>query len=77
MAYQKPNITQCIDGRNHSWMIVSEEEINGTSWEHRWCQKCGALTQVTYNEEGEAIAVMDDNGNHYLMQPVILSKIAK
>lgn len=78
MALVKPTISQCIDGRGHSWMIVSEEtDNNGAKWEHRWCNKCGVLTQVTYDESGEPIAVMADDKNLYLMIPKVLDLVIK
>ena len=78
MALNKPSITHCIDGKAHAWMIVSEEKDgSGAQWEHRWCQKCGALTQVTYNENGEPIAVMNKDNTHFLMVPKVLGLVIK
>ena len=78
MALQKPTISKCIDGKDHSWLIVTEEtDANNAKWEHRWCKKCGALTQVTYDESGQPIAVMNDDNTHYLMRPKVLDIVAK
>ncbi|MEW6267135.1 MAG: hypothetical protein AB1641_29015 [Thermodesulfobacteriota bacterium] len=78
MALQRPNITQCVDGKDHGWMIVTEEtDQGGARWEHRWCQKCGVLTQVTYNAQGEPIAVLNEDKTHYLVVPKILSLLIK
>jgi hypothetical protein len=78
MALKKPTISSCVDGKDHLWLIVAEEKNEDQpSWEHRWCQKCGALTQVTYDEAGQAIAVMDQNNSHFLMLPKVLAGLAK
>lgn len=78
MALKKPTITHCIDGKDHSWLIVSEEtDDGGSQWEHRWCSKCGVLTQITYNESGEPIAVMNGDNTHYLMVPKVLGMVTK
>ena len=78
MALSKPTITACIDGKEHSWLIVAEEQNDGGQrWEHRWCQKCGALTQVTYNEDGQAIAVLNEDKSHFLLVPKIFGVIIR
>jgi hypothetical protein len=78
MGLQKPTITTCIDGKEHAWLIVSEETGAGqAAWEHRWCQKCGTLTQVTYDDEGNAIAVMNRDNTHYFLVPKVLNAVAK
>ena len=78
MALKKPTITSCIDGKDHIWMIVAEEtDAKGGKWEHRWCQKCGVVTQVTYNDAGEPIAVMSANNTHYLLVPKVLDYVTK
>ncbi len=78
MAMKKPTITECIDGKGHGWLIVCEEvDPEGAKWEHRWCQKCGALTQVTYNAQGEPIAVMADDKSYYLMVPKVLNAVIR
>lgn len=78
MALQKPTITVCVDGKDHSWMIVADEfDEKKIKFEHRWCQKCGALTQVVYNRQGESIAVLSGENTPYLMVPRIMSAVAK
>lgn len=77
MALQKPTITQCVDAKGHAWMIVSEEGGGDNRWEHRWCQKCGVLTQVTYDQDGQPLAVMNDDGTHFLVVPKILLALIK
>ena len=79
MALQKPTIVQCVDGKEHGWLIVTEEADNqGTRFEHRWCSKCGSLTQVIYNEQGEPVAVLGpDQKSPYLMVPRIMAAVAK
>ena len=78
MALKKPTITDCIDAKEHAWLIVSEEtDADGSHWEHRWCQKCGVLTQVIYDEEGQPIAVLNEDGSHYLQTPKVLSMLIK
>ena len=59
-------------------MVVSEEvDAQGMHLEHRWCQKCGGITQVIINEQGQAIAAMADDKNYYLMLPKVLSAMIK
>ena len=78
MSLKKPTITECIDGKGHFWMVVSEEvDAHGIQWEHRWCQKCGGLTQVTIDDQGQAVAAMTDDKNYYLMLPKVLSAVIK
>ncbi|MBF0528789.1 MAG: hypothetical protein HQK55_05875 [Deltaproteobacteria bacterium] len=77
MALQKPTITQCVDGKGHAWMIVSEEGDDANKWEHRWCQKCGVLTQVTYDPQGQPIAALNDDGTQYLMTPKVLMAVIR
>ena len=78
MSLKRPTITSCIDGKEHAWLIVSEEGgADDVTWEHRWCQKCGTLTQVTYDGEGNAIAVMNKDNTHYLLVPKVLNAVAK
>jgi hypothetical protein len=77
MGIQKPTITQCIDAKEHAWLIVAQENYQGKPWEHRWCQKCGVLTQVTFNDQNEPIAVLDETGTPYLMTPNVLRMMLK
>ena len=78
MALKKPTITSCIDSKDHQWLIVAEEtDAQGGKWEHRWCQKCGALTQVTYDGNGQPIAVLNQDKSIYLMIPKVLNAVAK
>ena len=78
MALKRPTISSCIDDKGHTWLIVSEEkDQNGQQWEHRWCQKCGALTQVVYNDQGEAIAVNNPNNTPFLLIPKVLLSVTK
>jgi hypothetical protein len=78
MALQKPTLTQCLDGKEHAWLIVVEEtDASGALWEHRWCQKCGGLTQVTYDASGQPIAVMGEDKAHFFMTPKILGLFIK
>ena len=78
MALIKPTITSCIDGKDHGWLIVNEEtDEAGGHWEYRWCQKCGALTQVTYNDQGQPVAVMNDDQTHFIMIPKVLNAVIR
>ena len=78
MSLKKPTISSCIDGKGHGWLIVSTEtDENGAPWEHRWCQKCGVITQVTYNEKGEPIAALNSDNSHYLMVPKVLDAVTR
>lgn len=78
MALKRPTITSCIDDKGHAWLIVSEEtDDGGQLWEHRWCQKCGALTQVVYNSKGEPIAVKNPNDTPFLLIPKVLLSVTK
>ena len=75
---KKPTITTCIDGKGHAWLIACEEtDERGGKWEHRWCQKCGALTQVTYNEQGEPIAVVNSDKTPFLLVPKVVDAVTK
>lgn len=79
MALQKPTIDTCLDGKEHLWMIVCEEAAPGgpaDRLEHRWCKKCGCLTQVGY--EGDvAVVATDEDGSPHLAAPRILRALVK
>ncbi|MDR2198055.1 MAG: hypothetical protein LBR53_01075 [Deltaproteobacteria bacterium] len=81
MAMQKPLISVCIDGKPHSWMVVAEEAMNNgddiVKLEHRWCKKCGCLTQVGITTAGEPVVAVSDNGAPHLAVPRILDIIIK
>ncbi|MBU2548175.1 MAG: hypothetical protein KKB20_07200 [Proteobacteria bacterium] len=78
MKAQQPTISVCIDGKNHIWLIVSSFALDGGApAEHRWCQKCGALTQVMIDESGEAVVLTDGNAEPYLVLPKILDIMIK
>lgn len=78
MALKKPTITMCVDGKDHAWMIIAEENghENG-SFEHRWCQKCGVLTQIMVSTDGDAVALKGEDGGDYLVLPKVLAAVTK
>jgi len=59
MKIKKPSFGKCIDGELHDWLIVSEEPDFGI--EHRWCAKCGGLTQFLNKK------VVKDGKNAYFV----------
>jgi hypothetical protein len=80
MAMQKPQISACIDGKPHSWMVVAEESIQSgdiTKLEHRWCKKCGCLTQVGIPAEGQPVVAVNESGTPHLAVPRILDVMIK
>ena len=78
MALQRPHISACIDGKEHSWFIVATEQATDTNKiEHRWCEKCGCLTQVGRDSEDQPIVALDDDGTPHLDTPKILLVITK
>jgi hypothetical protein len=79
MALQKPKIFDCIDGKAHVWMIVAEENAPDQSGhlEHRWCKKCGCLTQVGFDSAGQATVAIDEDGSPHLAAPKILDVLIK
>ncbi|MDR1044287.1 MAG: hypothetical protein LBP33_04100 [Candidatus Adiutrix sp.] len=78
MALQKPQITSCIDGKAHAWMIVAEDSSGeGGRLEHRWCKKCGSLTQVGFGADGQPIVAVDEDGTPHLATPKILDALIK
>ncbi len=78
MKLSKPTINECVDGKKHSWMILADEtEKRGYPWEHRWCQKCGSLIQVTYDQDGQVTTVLNPDGSTYFVVPQILNIITK
>lgn len=80
MALQKPQISTCIDGRDHSWMIITTEAPTpggDSGLEHRWCRKCGCLTQVGHGPDGMPVAAVGEDGAPYLIVPKILEALVK
>ena len=79
MTLQKPDISVCIDGKDHSWMIVAEgnSQEEGFSLEHRWCQKCGCLTQVGIGPDSEPVVAVGGDGSPHLATPKILAALVK
>jgi hypothetical protein len=79
MALQKPKISDCIDGKAHLWMIVAEENAGDQAarLEHRWCKKCGCLTQVGFDSAGQATVAVDEDGSPHLATPKILDVLIK
>ena len=80
MALQKPQISVCIDGKAHIWMIVAEDTTQGeagTRLEHRWCKKCGCLTQVGFGADNQPVVAVDEDGSPHLAAPKILSVLIK
>jgi len=79
MALQKPEISICIDGKAHIWMIVAEDASlgDGSRLEHRWCKKCGCLTQVGFGVDGQPVVAVDEDGSPHLAVPKILGAIIK
>lgn len=83
MVLQKPLISICIDGKEHSWFVVAENNDlsglppQGKSLEHRWCQKCGCLTQVGFDTEKKPVVAVNDDGTPHLDIPKILAIITR
>ncbi|MDR1035139.1 MAG: hypothetical protein LBT40_00765 [Deltaproteobacteria bacterium] len=80
MAISEPKIDTCIDEKSHAWMVVSEESVqNGdiVKLEHRWCRKCGCLTQVGITASGDPIVAVNEAGAPHLAVPRILNIIIK
>lgn len=77
MALQKPQVTECIDGKAHIWMIVAEDRTDDNRLEHRWCKKCGCLTQVGFGPDGQPVVAVDEDGSPHLAVPKILSVLIK
>lgn len=77
MALKKPQITECIDGKAHMWMIVAEDQAEGLYLEHRWCKKCGCLTQVGPGADGQPVVAVDEDGAPHLAVPKILTVLIK
>jgi len=78
MALQKPQVMECIDGKAHSWMIVAEDQgEGGKPLEHRWCKKCGCLTQVGFGPDNQPIVAIDEDGSPHLSVPKILGALIK
>jgi hypothetical protein len=79
MALQKPDISVCIDGKNHVWMIVAEDnsQADGLRLEHRWCKKCGCLTQVGIEPDNQAVVAVSEDGSPHLAVPKILAALIK
>ncbi|MDR1546462.1 MAG: hypothetical protein LBU12_07120 [Deltaproteobacteria bacterium] len=77
---QKPIISTCIDGKSHSWMVVAEENVQSgdiIKLEHRWCKKCGCLTQVGISAEGQPVVAVTETGAPHLAIPRILDVMIK
>ncbi|MDR2352852.1 MAG: hypothetical protein LBF22_06750 [Deltaproteobacteria bacterium] len=77
---QKPQISVCIDSKPHSWMVVAEEPVQSgdiVKLEHRWCKKCGCLTQVGITADGEPVVAVNEGGTPHLAVPRILEIIIK
>lgn len=80
MAMQKPQISTCIDGKPHSWMVVAEDAVQSgdiVRLEHRWCKKCGCLTQVGISNEGQPVVAVNEAGTPHLAVPRILDVMIK
>jgi len=79
MALQKPDISVCIDGKTHSWMIVAEDNSQGDGFrlEHRWCKKCGCLTQVGMGSDNQPVVAVSEDGSPHLATPKILAALIK
>ncbi|MDR2349630.1 MAG: hypothetical protein LBF41_03240 [Deltaproteobacteria bacterium] len=80
MAMQKPQIGTCIDSKPHSWMVVATEPVNDgdvIKMEHRWCKKCGCLTQVGITESGEFVVAVNEAGEPHLAVPRILDFVVR
>lgn len=77
MALQKPQVAECIDGKAHIWMIVAEDQAEGVHLEHRWCKKCGCLTQVGLGPDNQPVIAVDEDGAPHLAVPKILNVLIK
>ncbi|MDR0880984.1 MAG: hypothetical protein LBP55_00330 [Candidatus Adiutrix sp.] len=79
MALQKPQISVCIDGKAHTWMIVAEDNSQGPEarLEHRWCKKCGCLTQVGFGADDQPVVAVGEDGTPHLATPKILGALIK
>lgn len=60
-------------------MIVAEDLSQGADarLEHRWCKKCGCLTQVGFSTEGQPVVAVDQDGTPHLATPKILAVLIK
>lgn len=60
-------------------MIVAEDNSQGPEGrlEHRWCKKCGCLTQVGFSPDGQPVVAVDQDGTPHLATPKILSALIK
>ncbi len=67
----------CADGQEHDWLLVAEEEDEDIQLEHHWCQKCGCLTQVGFDSEGQELMAVDEDGQPHLDVPSLLMDLAK
>jgi hypothetical protein len=79
MALQKPEISVCIDGKTHVWMIVAEDNSQSDDYrlEHRWCKKCGCLTQVGIGSDNQPVVAVGEDGSPHLATPKILAALIK
>jgi len=77
MSMQEPGISVCVDGETHSWMIVAEDnsQNDGLRLEHRWCEKCGCLTQVCIGSDNKPAVALNEEGLPYLVTPEILAAL--
>ncbi len=73
MPLTKPQISLCVDGADHLWMVLAEDCLEDElRLEYRWCKKCGCLTQVGLGSDQQPVAAVDENGQPYLAAPRIL-----
>jgi hypothetical protein len=61
-------------------MVVSSESVeigDIVKMEHRWCKKCGCLTQVGVTSDGELVVAVGEDGAPHLAVPRILDLVIK
>ena len=58
-------------------MIVAEDQAEGVHLEHRWCKKCGCLTQVGLGPDNQPVIAVDEDGAPHLAVPKILNVLIK
>jgi hypothetical protein len=69
----KPTVKRCVDGGDHHWLVVNEDTdiVKKTRWERRWCEKCGVLTQVTVDDDGNATVLLKGTRPHLVVPKLV------
>lgn len=64
-----PTNVKCIDGKRHSWSCICTKTEFMILREHKWCRKCGTLTETV---DGRRCDGGEDN-NPYAEIPRLVS----